>query len=43
MHLTDLVPGPAAAHPDAGSIGMIDVTGISSDSRAIAPLSLIHI
>ena len=37
MHLTDLVPGPAAAHPDAGSIGMIDVTGISSDSRAIAP------
>ncbi len=37
MHLTDLVPGPAAAHPDAGSIGIIDVTGISSDSRAIAP------
>jgi len=37
LHLTDLVPGPAAAHPDAGSIGMIDVTGISSDSRAIAP------
>ena len=37
MHLTDLVPGPVAAHPDAGSIGMIDVTGISSDSRAIAP------
>ena len=37
MHLTDLVPGPVAAHPDAQSIGMIDVTGVSSDSRDVAP------
>ncbi|MEK9558798.1 MAG: Mur ligase domain-containing protein, partial [Alphaproteobacteria bacterium] len=42
MHLIDLVPGPVAAHsvaahPDAGSIGTINVTGISSDSRAVAP------
>ena len=37
MHLTDLVPGPVTAHPDAGSIGTVNVTGISSDSRAVAP------
>ncbi|MCH2554493.1 MAG: hypothetical protein MK030_04325, partial [SAR116 cluster bacterium] len=36
MHLTDLVPGPVTAHPDAGRIGKINVTGISSDSRAVA-------
>ena len=37
LHLTDLVPGPVTAHPISGIIGTINVTGISSDSRAVAP------
>ena len=33
MHLSDLIPGPVAAHKDAATIGTIDITGLSSDSR----------
>ena len=33
MHLSDLIPGPVAAHKDAAAIGTIDITGLSSDSR----------
>ena len=36
MYLTDLIPDPVAAHRDAATIGTIDITGLSSDSRQSA-------
>jgi len=36
LHLSDLVPSPVKSRADAATIGRIDITGISSDSRQVA-------
>ena len=33
MHLSDLIPAPVASHADHATIGSIDISGLSSDSR----------
>ena len=37
MHLSDLIPAPVASHADRATIGGIDISGLSSDSRQAEP------
>ena len=37
MHLSDLIPGPAAAHKRAAEIATLEITGLGSDSRESGP------
>ena len=37
MHLSDLIPSAVAAHAEKARIAPLEITGISSDSRKVAP------